>query len=281
MANFSTAVLHPILLLETCHVPANRNRFFRAERDRPRGTSLVPKGNVYITMRDQLGTLFDDEEFADLFPPQGQPAEAPWRLALVTVMQFAENLPDRQAADAVRSRIDWKYARGLELTDDGFDFSILSEFRTRLLQHGAEQRLFNLVLTLCRERNWLKARGKQRTDSPHVLAAIHALNRLENAGETLRHTLDVLAAAAPDWLRKHMQAEWADRYGKRFENYRLPRDKAQREALAALIGADGLALLRALYAPNAPGFVRQLPAVSVLRQVWVQQFVVEEGKALA
>ena len=165
-----------------------------------------PKGNVYMTMRDQLGTLFEDEEFADLFPPQGQPAEAPWRLALVTVMQFAENLPDRQAADAVRSRIDWKYAMGLELTDDGFDFSILSEFRQRLLQHGAEQRLFDLVLTLCRERNWLKARGKQRTDSTHVLAAIHTLNRLENAGETLRHTLDVLAEAAPDWLRENMQA---------------------------------------------------------------------------
>ena len=240
--------------------------------------AAFPKGNVYMTMRDQLGTLFEDEEFVDLFPPQGQPAEAPWRLALVTVMQFAENLPDRQAADAVRSRIDWKYAMGLELTDDGFDFSLLSEFRQRLLQHGAEQRLFDLVLTLCRERNWLKACGKQRTDSTHVLAAIHTLNRLEHAGETLRHTLDVLAETAPDWLRENMQAEWADRYGKRFENYRLPRDKAQREALAAVIAADGLALLKALYAPDAPVFLRQLPAVSVLRQVWVQQFVVEEGQ---
>src|SRR4051794_35395705 len=110
--------------------------------------AAFPKGNVYMTMRDQLGPLFEDEQFADLFPPQGQPAEAPWRLALVTVMQFAEGLSDRQAADAVRIRIDWKYALGLDLTDEGFDFSILSEFRARLLANGAEQRLFETLLTL-------------------------------------------------------------------------------------------------------------------------------------
>jgi transposase len=237
-----------------------------------------PKGNVYLTMRDQLGTLFEDEQFVDLFPPKGQPAEAPWRLALVTVMQFAENLPDRQAADAVRSRIDWKYAMGLELIDPGFDFSILCEFRGRLLANGAEQRLFDTLLRLCRERGWLKARGQQRTDSTHVLAAIHALNRLENVGETLRHTLDVLAQAAPDWLRTILQPEWVDRYGKRFENYRLPRDKAQRAQLAATVGADGLVLLKAVYDPQAPSDLRQLPAVCALRQVWVQQFVIEEGK---
>jgi transposase len=154
----------------------------------PQMTRLVanaafPKGNVWIKMREELGSLFRDEQFADLFPPQGQPAEAPWRLALVVVMQFAENLPDRQAADAVRSRIDWKYALALELTDPGFDYSVLSEFRARLLEGQAQQRLLETVLALGRERGWLKARGKQRTDSTHVLAAIHALNRLENAGE--------------------------------------------------------------------------------------------------
>lgn len=105
--------------------------------------AAFPKGNVYMTMRDQLGTLFEDEQFADLFPPQGQPAEAPWRLALVTMMQFAENLPDRQATDAVRGHIDWKYAAGLDLTDDGFDYSVLSEFRSRLLQGKAEQQLLD------------------------------------------------------------------------------------------------------------------------------------------
>ena len=80
------------------------------------------KGNVYMQMRDLLGTFFTGDQFADLYPADGQPAYAPWRLALVSVMQFAENLTDRQAADAVRSRIDWKYALSLELTDEALDF---------------------------------------------------------------------------------------------------------------------------------------------------------------
>lgn len=240
--------------------------------------AAFPRGNVYMSMRDELGVLYQDPQFADLFPPQGQPAEAPWRLALVTVMQFAENLPDRQAADAVRSRIDWKYALGLDLGDPGFDFSVLCEFRARLLSHEAAQRLLDTLLTLSRERGWLKARGKQRTDSTHVLAAIHVLNRLENVGETLRHTLEVLAQVAPEWLLTHMLPEWADRYGKRLDHYRLPREKAQQAELAALMGADGLWLLSALYAPQAPALLPTLPAVEQMRQVWIQQFVVQEGQ---
>jgi|GEM_PF-2039806 len=92
-----------------------------------------PKGNIYIKIRDTLGSIFEEEVFADLFPQNGQPAYAPWRLALVCIMQFIENLSDRQAADAVRGHIDWKYLLSLSLTDPGFDYSILSEFRTRLL----------------------------------------------------------------------------------------------------------------------------------------------------
>ena len=133
------------------------------------------KGNRYMQMRDELGTLYQDEQFADLFPNMGQLAEAPWRLALVTVMQFAENLTDRQAADAVRGRIDWKYALSLDLIDEGFDFSVLSEFRTRLLNHGAEARLFEIMLTGFQNRGLLKARGKQRTDSTHILANVREL----------------------------------------------------------------------------------------------------------
>ena len=240
--------------------------------------AAFPKGNVYMTLRDQLGTLFEDAQFADLFPPQGQPAEAPWRLALVTVMQFAENLPDRQAADALRSRIDWKYALGLDLTDPGFDYSVLSEFRSRLVQKQVEQRLLDIVLAKGRERGWLKAGGKQRTDSTHVLSVIHALNRLECIGETLRHALNVLAEADPDWLRSVMWPEWADRYGKSFENYRLPREETQRKTLAVTVGNDGRHLLEALFTAQVPPALRQLPAVQTLRRVWIQQFVIEAGR---
>src|SRR5438309_11132929 len=100
--------------------------------------AAFPKGNPYLRLRDELGTLFHDADFADLYPRRGQPAFAPWRLALITVLQFREDLSDRAAAEAVRARIDWKYLLGLELTDPGFDASVLCEFRSRLLDGGAE-----------------------------------------------------------------------------------------------------------------------------------------------
>jgi transposase len=183
--------------------------------------AILPQGNVYLQMRDELGTLYQDADFRDLFPSRGQPAEVPWRLALVTLMHYAEGLTDRQAADAVRTRIDWKYVLSLELTARGFDFSVLSEFRGRLLAHGAERRLFDRLLEQFRERGWIKARGKQRTDSTHVLAAIRTLRRLECVGETMRHTLGVLAEVAPTWLLEHMEPEWADRYEKRGSRFSL------------------------------------------------------------
>src|SRR5258708_36027178 len=134
------------------------------------------KGNVYMQMRDVLGTFFTDDQFTDLYPADGQPAYAPWRLALVSVMQFAENLSDRQAADAVRARIDWKYALSLELTDEGFDFSVLSEFRDRLLEHEAAEHILDTLLEQFMQAGLLSGGGKKRTDSTHVLAKVLALN---------------------------------------------------------------------------------------------------------
>src|SRR5579859_2944126 len=149
--------------------------------------AAFPAGNVYMRMRDELGTLFDDALFSTVYSTEGQPAQHPWQLAMVSVMQFAENLSDRQAAEAVRARIDWKYALGLELTDEGFHYSVLSEFRTRLVEGGIERLLLDRLLERCQERGWLKAHGRQRTDSTHVLGTVKALNQLELVGETLRH----------------------------------------------------------------------------------------------
>ncbi len=238
--------------------------------------AVLPQGNTYMQMRDELGTLYQDKDFQDLFPQRGQPAEAPWRLALVTVMQYAEGLTDRQAADAVRTRIDWKYVLSLELTDSGFDFSLLSEFRGRLLANGAERRLFDLLLERCRKRGWIKARGKQRTDSTHVLAAIRTLRRLECVGETMRHALNVLAEVAPDWLLEHMDAEWAERYQKRFSDFRLPKDATERVALAETIGADGRRLLERIYTETSLPWLRELDAVETLRRVWLQHYHASE-----
>jgi transposase len=152
--------------------------------------AAFPKGSPYLTLRDTLGTIFEDGHFADLYPKQGQPACPPWRLALITLMQFREGLSDRQAAEAVRARIDWKDLLGLELSDPGFDFSVLCEFRDRLLAGGAQERLLERVLEVARELGVLKARGRQRTDSTHVLAAVRTLNRLELVAETLRAALN-------------------------------------------------------------------------------------------
>jgi len=241
-----------------------------------------PKGNIYMQIRDTLGSIFDSEVFVDLFPTNGQPAYAPWRLALVCIMQFMENLSDRQAADAVRGHIDWKYALSLPLTDSGFDYSILSEFRTRLLAGDAEPKLLDILLHRLRESGLLKTHRRQRTDSTHVLAAIRTLNRLETLGEGMRFALDSLAVVAPDWLTTNIQPDWFDRYGRRVENYRLPKLDSEREALASTIGADGLSLLDAIYEATAPQWLRQIPGVETLRQIWVQQFLApkEDGEVL-
>jgi transposase len=234
--------------------------------------AAFPAGSTAICVRDEFGTIYQDEAFASLFPARGRPAEAPWRLALVSVLQFTEGLPDRKAADAVRGRIDWKYALGLELSDPGFDASVLSEFRARLVIGAAEQLLLDTLLTRCRERGWLKAHGRQRTDSTHVLAAIRALNRLEVITETMRHALDSLALAAPEWLMAQAAPEWAERYAHRAEDARLPAGQEARESLALVIGADGHGLLTTIYAPAAPAWLRELSAVQMLRRVWLQHF---------
>jgi transposase len=239
--------------------------------------AAFPKGTLFMRIRDDLGTIFQDEMFAAVYPSCGQPTLAPWRLALVTLMQFVENLPDRQAAEAVRSRIDWKYALGLDLCDPVTEIRMLSEFRTRLLAGGLEDKLLTALVARCKERGLIKVRGQQRTDSTQVLAAIRVLSRLETVGETLRAALDDLAAVAPDWLAAQVAPDGFERYARRVEDDRLPKGEAARRAFGETIGRDGHHLLAALWQSAAPPTLRALPAVETLRRVWVQQFQVIEG----
>ena len=204
--------------------------------------AVFPQGNLCITMSERLSEFIDDEMFSHLFKAKGQPAESPWRLTLVTILQFVEGLSDRQTADAVRSRIDWKYLLCLELTDTGFNHTVLSEFRRRLVDANAERLIFEKLLQFCQDKGWLKARCRQRTDATHVLAAIRAVTRLECAGETLRAALNALAVAAPDWTISHSNAEWVDRYNERIEDYHLPKSKQQRIGQAEVYGRDGITL---------------------------------------
>lgn len=239
--------------------------------------AAFPKGNRYLEMRDVVGTMYTDEMFADLFPRRGQPSEPPWRLALVTVFQFLEGLSDRQAADAVRGRIDWKYALGLELSDAGFDASVLCEFRRRLIEHEASGRLLDVLVEQFHEQGWIKARGKQRTDSTHVLGAVRLLNRMELVGETLRAALEDVATVAPQWVKSWVPQPWFERYGRRIEEGRLPKGEQERQQYAEQIGADGAQLLAKSEEEDTPAVVRELAALKELRVVWQQQYEQEEG----
>ena len=163
----------------------------------PEETARVAKsafrrsGSLPIRIRDELGSWYEDADFAVAYPVRGKPGISPAQLAMVTVLQFCENLTDRQAAVEVRGRVDWKYCLGLELADEGFDASVLAGFRERLVEGGAERVIFDRLLELLKRRGLVKAGGRQRTDSTHVLARIRELNRLELAGETVRAALDL------------------------------------------------------------------------------------------
>ena len=234
--------------------------------------AAFPKGSLPIRIRDELGVWCQDEDFADLFGSRGRPGVPPAMLAVVSVLQFCENLTDRQAADAVRGRMDWKYCLGLELTDPGFDFSVLNEFRGRLTGGSAEQRLLDLLLARCAELGLVRGGMRQRTDSTHVLARIRVLNRLELAGESVRAALEELAAAQPGWLETVIDASWRTTYGRPVAGRRLPAGQAARAELAVQYARDGYCLLERLAAPGAPPGAAALPAVQVLRTVLIQQF---------
>ena len=206
-----------------------------------------------MRMRDELGEVYGDASFAELFPGRGQKAESPGRLAWVTIMQLSEGLSDRQAAEAVRAWIDWKYVLGLELDDPGFNYSVLSEFRERLVVGQREQLLLD-----------------------------DQLNRMEIVGETLRQALNELSEFAPEWVQAIARPEWFARYGRRFEQMRLPKEPAERQALLVTIGEDGAFLLEAVQMAAQAKQLRELPGVEFLRRMWIQQYwteVKEDGIA--
>lgn len=240
--------------------------------------AAFPKGNPYMKMRDEIGIIYEDKRFAEMFSHTGQPAIAPWRLVLVTVMQYAENLTDRQAAEAVRGRIDWKYSLGMEMRDDGFHYSVLSEFRDRLIASEKERLLMDEMLVRFQEKGFLKTRGKQRTDATRILAVTRHLNRIGCVVETLRRALNEIATISPDWLLGQVTTEWFDRYGPRFDSYRLPKKEGELQQLREEIGGDGYHLLSTIYDDRAPIWIKGLPGVQILQKVWIQQYYRENDQ---
>jgi transposase len=244
-------------------VPADTTRAARA---------AFPRGGLAIRIRDELGEVWADQQFRGLYGARGKPGISPAQLMIVLVLAYAENLTDRQAADMARRAIDWKYALGLALEDPGFDFSVLSEFRARLVAGSMQTEALDVLLARMGELGLVRSGGRARTDSTHVLARLRSLNRLELAGESIRAALEALAAAAPAWLATVIDERWTGVYGGRIDDLHLPASQTKRAALALAYGRDGYRLLDAVVATDAPVWLRELPAVAALRRIWVQQY---------
>lgn len=239
--------------------------------------ATLKKSNKYVVLRDELGVIYEDESFASLYRSQGAKSIPPGLVAQVVLIQYMEGLSDRAVLEQLPVRMDWKYFLGLALTDPGFDASVLSEFRQRLTEYEQANLLLDRLLTRCEAVGLLKARGRQRTDSTYVLAAVRSLNRPELLGETLRTTLDQLATLAPPWVQAVAPEAWYVRYGHRIESYRLPKTTAALAAWMAQVGQDGELLLKHLAAPDTPPALLACAEVQLLQVVWQQQFVSEAG----
>ncbi|WP_435613357.1 IS1182 family transposase [Streptomyces sp. bgisy159] len=227
-----------------------------------------PNGTTAMWVRDRLDGLWRDEDFAAWYSRNGRPGLSPAQLATVSVLQFLLNLSDRQAAEAVRCRIDVKYALALELDDPGFHHSVLSDFRDRLAENGRADALFDLALARLKDAGLVKARGRQRTDSTCLLASVRELTRLELVLEAVRAALEETARTNPQLLDGLVDEDWALRYGRQVRLVSQPSRPATRLKQA---GADAFRLLdHARGAGTTPG-----PAVEALRQITMQNFLVD------
>jgi transposase len=255
-----------------------------SEREIPQATvelawKVHRRGTDEMRVRDALGPLFTDADFtsgqfAEMYSRLGQPGLSPALLVMVTILQFRHNLSDQDAAQAVADRISWKYALGLDLDDAGFDPSVLTEFRARLVTDERANALLDLMLDRLKTAGLVRAGGRQRTDSTHVIAGVRRLNRIETVGETLRAALETIAGITAGWIVPLLEAGWDERYGRKVETGRLlSRKNASAQALADQIGADGAKLLAAIDADPVAGWMNALPEVATLRLVWQQQYV--------
>jgi transposase len=181
-----------------------------------------PAGTTAMWVRDRLDGLWADEDFASWYPRDGRPRISPAQLATVGVLQFLLDLSDRDAAEAVRCRIDFKYALGLDLDDQGFHHSVLGDFRDRLLVDGRADRLLDLALARLKEAGLVRDRAAQRPDSTHVLAAVRDLTRLELITEAVRAALEELARTAGHALEGLVDDDWGRRYAARPASARTP-----------------------------------------------------------
>ena len=249
-------------------IPAETVRVVRA---------ACPKGTRATHLRDAVGPVFDDGQFVDWFATEGQAGIAPGILALVCVLQGMECMSDREAAEAVRARMDWKYALSLPIDHAGFSHSVLVEFRDRLEVDDRAMSLLAAMLAAAEEAGLLRRGGQMRTDATHVIARIRQLNRWELVGETVRAALEEIAGMAPGWLAPRIRPGWAQRYTRRIEASRLPAGEAARWAWADTVAADGADLLAEIAGDPEAGWLVNLPQIKALTAIWQQQCVTDDA----
>ena len=237
------------------------------------GRALMGADNLYRQVGDQLANLVKDEDFAWMYSSLGGPGISPVILALVTVLQMMEKLPDRLAAEMVRVRIDWKYALHLPLTWGGFSWTNLSHFRQRLLEHEAEYLVFDKLVQKLVELGFMRRGGKQRTDSMSILGLVAQLSRLELVLETLRVVLAELKQVEAVWLAKNVPVSYLERYQRQRQTYKMT--EAEIKAELGQVGAEGLWLLRLV--ATGPAAMQGLDKVKVLAEIWGQQFEWDEA----
>jgi transposase len=233
------------------------------------GDILLEPDDPYRLVGQEASLFFRFEDFVSLYNSIGRGAICPIVLSLVTVFQYLENLPDREAAKQARLRIDWKYALHQPLTWLGFHYSDLCNFRKRLLEHEKERLVFDKVLQWVKSHGFARKYGKQRTDSSHVLGAVERMSRLELTWETLRVTLRELKGAVPTWYERTIPAAFHEAYHERQSDWKLTEDEV-RQALQRA-GQDGYWLLDRIDA-TAPEVAQALAEVETLRTVLDQQF---------
>ncbi|MGK4585995.1 IS1182 family transposase [Kitasatospora sp. HPMI-4] len=216
---------------------------------------------------DRLDGLWRDDDFAGWYPRDGRSGISPAQLATVCVLQFLLGLSDRQAAEAVRCRIDFKYAMAMELDDPGFHHSVLADFRERLVLDDRADRLLDLALARLKEAGLVRERTTQRTDSTHVLAAVRELTRLELVTEAVRAALEEVARTASHLLTGLVDEEWGRRYGR---PVRLGKNPTRPKTRIITAGDDACRLLEHLHR-HGPGYRPGLQA-EALRQIVVQNY---------
>ena len=233
--------------------------------------SVFGRSNFYLATGDRANSLFSGLILEDLIGGIRRPAGRLARLYLITIFQFMETLPDHLAAEALRLRVDWKYALHLPLKDPGLDAMSFCEFRSGLLKDSSSEQIIQTLLSRLSE--VVKLAGKQRLclESDQVVASVCRIDRLARIWESFNQAVEALATKRPELLREISLPHWYGRYNHQRKNIYLESEENEQIALAVSIGADGDYILKAIADSGEP-ILATLPQVLTMKQVWKDQF---------